>query len=184
MQPVKNNKAYADAILESTDYMDRLINGNLELLRLQDKRFAGDKEKTDLVKMTENLFEKYTPSLEERNITLTVKGDYIKKVNRNLFANALENLVSNSVKYVDDGGEINVVGNKNYFTILNSVEELPDKKGEELWETFVKGNDSRSNEKGSGIGLTIAKSIFDIHKIKASIEYEDGEKKKFGVYIY
>lgn len=180
----EKKEAYADAILESTDYMDRLINGNLELLRLQDKRFAGNKEKTDLVKMTENLFEKYTPSLEERNITLTVKGDYIKKVNKNLFANALENLVSNSVKYVDDGGEINVVGNKNYFTILNSVEELPDKKGEELWETFVKGNDSRSNEKGSGIGMAIAKSIFDIHKIKASIDYEDGEKKKFGVYIY
>ena len=131
-----------------------------ELFKSFNDWFAGDKEKTDLVKMTENLFEKYTPSLEERNITLTVKGDYIKKVNKNLFANALENLVSNSVKYVDDGGEINVVGNKNYFTILNSVEELPDKKGEELWETF------------------------DIHKIKASIEYEDGEKKKFGVYIY
>ena len=180
----EKKEAYADAILDSTDYMDRLINGNLELLRLQDKRFAGNKEKTDLVKMTENLFEKYIPSLEERNITLSVKGDYIKKVNKNLFANALENLVSNSVKYVDDGGEISVVGNKNYFTILNTVEELPDKKGEELWETFVKGNDSRSNEKGSGIGLAIAKSIFDIHKIKASIEYEDGEKKKFGVYIY
>ena len=52
---------YADAILESADYMDRLIKGNLELLRLQNKRRAGDKEKCDLVEITGKLFEKYIP---------------------------------------------------------------------------------------------------------------------------
>jgi len=175
---------YADAILESVDYMDRLIKGNLELLRLQNKRRAGDKEKCDLVEITGKLFEKYIPFLEERNITLTVKGDYIKNVNRILFSNAIENLVSNSVKYVNDSGEIIVEGKKNAFIISNTVDVFPDKKGEELWEAFVKGNEARSNEQGSGVGLAIAKSVFEIHKIKADIEYEDGEKKKFGVYIY
>lgn len=72
--------------------------------------------------------------------------------------------------------EINVAGDKSSITISNSVEMFPPKDLEELWETFVKGDDSRSNERGSGIGLAIAKRIFDIHKIKSKIEYRDDEK--------
>ena len=95
----------------------------------------------------------------------------------------MENLVSNSVKYVNDNGEINVKETEKGFVISNTVEALPNKKPEELWESFVKGDEARSNEKGSGIGLAIAKSIFNLHKFKSSIEYTDGEEKKFEVYL-
>lgn len=172
---------YADAILESSDYMDRLINGNLELLRLEDTRKTGKKENVDLVELTKGLYEKYLPSLDERGITLNITGKYLKKVDRSLISNAIENLVSNSVKYVNDFGEITVKGTEKGFEIVNTVEELPKKKPEDLWETLVKGNDSRTNEKGSGIGLAIAKRIFDIHKIKAHTQYADGDPKEFKV---
>ena len=59
--------------------------------------------------------------------------------------------------------------------ISNTTDKLPDKKPKELWETFVKGDDSRSNEKGSGLGLAIAKQIFDKHRIKAKINYKKDE---------
>ena len=172
---------YADAILESSDYMDRLINGNLELLRLEDTRKTGKKENVDLVDLTKGLYEKYLPSLDERGITLNITGKYLKKVDRSLISNAIENLVSNSVKYVNDFGEITVKGTEKGFEIVNTVEELPKKKPEDLWETLVKGDDSRTNEKGSGIGLAIAKRIFDIHKIKAHTQYADGDPKEFKV---
>ena len=172
---------YADAILESSDYMDRLINGNLELLRLEDTRKTGKKENVDLVDLTKGLYEKYLPSLDERGITLNITGKYLKKVDRSLISNAIENLVSNSVKYVNDFGEISVKGTEKGFEIVNTVEELPKKKPEDLWETLVKGDDSRTNEKGSGIGLAIAKRIFDIHKIKAHTQYADGDPKEFKV---
>lgn len=174
---------YADAILESSEYMDRLINGNLELLRLEDIRKTGRKENVDLVELTKGLYEKYIPSLNERGVALNITGKYQTKVDRSLIVNAMENLVSNSVKYVNDNGEINVKETEKGFVISNTVEELPKNKSEELWESFVKGDEARSNEKGSGIGLAIAKSIFNLHKLKSSIEYKDGEKKKFEVYI-
>ena len=174
---------YANAILESSEYMDRLINGNLELLRLEDTRKTGRKETVDLVELTKGLYEKYIPSLNERGVTLNITGKYQRKVDRSLIVNAMENLVSNSVKYVNDNGEINVKETEKGFVISNTVEALPNKKPEELWESFVKGDDARSNEKGSGIGLAIAKSIFNLHKFKSSIEYTDGEEKKFEVYL-
>lgn len=169
-------EAYADAILENSDYMDKLINGNLELLRLNDMRCTGKKEKNDLVEITKSLYEKYIPALAERGVKLTVKGECFKKIDKKLLINALENLVSNSVKNVNDCGEIIVEGKENCFYISNSTDKLPSKKPEELWDAFVRGDDSRTNENGSGIGLAIAKRIFDIHKIKARIDYAEEEK--------
>jgi signal transduction histidine kinase len=180
----EKKEAYADAIIDSTDYMDRLINGNISLLQLQDMRSVHKRDKADLVELTKELFEKYGPVLEERNIILNISGNCERRVNKDLMTNALENLVSNSIKYVNDGGEITIEGNGEGLKFTNTVDSFPERKPEELWETFVKGDDSRSNEKGSGIGLAIAKRIFDIHKIKSSIEYKDGEYKQFVVNLF
>ncbi|MBP5493744.1 MAG: HAMP domain-containing histidine kinase [Lachnospiraceae bacterium] len=163
---------YSDAILESADYMNHLINGNIELLRLEDMGSVGKKEAVDFVEVTKALLEKYNLLLEERGITVEISGQYEKKVNKELITSALENLVSNSVKYVSDNGNITLNGTQDGYVISNTTDKLPDKKPKELWETFVKGDDSRSNEKGSGLGLAIAKQIFDKHKIKAKIDYK------------
>lgn len=179
----EKKEIYTEAILESADYMDRLINGNINLLQLQDMDSVSKKDKVDLVELTRELFDKYLPILEERGVKLSVTGEFEKKVNKALFINAIENLVSNSVKYVNDDGEIYVAGDKSSITISNSVEMFPPKDPEELWETFVKGDDSRSNERGSGIGLAIAKRIFDIHKIKSKIEYRNDKNKHFVIYL-
>ena len=174
---------YSEAILESTDYMNHLINGNIELLRLEDMGSVGKKEVVDFVKLSKSLLEKYNPALEERGITVEVSGEYEKKVNKELITNALENLISNSVKYVSDNGAISILGDKDGYTISNTTDALPDKKPKELWETFVKGDDSRSNEKGSGLGLAIAKQILDKHKIKAKINYKK-DTDSFEVNLY
>ena len=179
----EKKEAYADAIIDSTDYMDRLINGNISLLQLQDMRSVHKRDKADLVELTKELFEKYGPVLEERSIILNISGNCERRVNKDLMTNALENLVSNSIKYVNDGGEITIEGNSEGLKFSNTVDSFPKRKPEELWETFVKGDDSRSNEKGSGIGLTIAKRIFDIHNIKSKIEYKEDENKHFVIIL-
>ena len=176
-------ESYVDAIIDSSAYIDRLINGNLELLRLEDMQFVRKKEMTDFIPVVEELFEKYGPCLEEKKVLVSIAGNYSRNVNKDLIGNALENLISNAVNYVEDNGKIIVSARENAFTISNTTNELPKKKPEELWNPFVKGNDSRTNETGSGIGLAIAKRIFDIHKIKAKIEYEDTQEKLFKVHL-
>ena len=176
-------ESYVDAIIDSSAYIDRLINGNLELLRLEDMQFVRKKEMTDFIPVVEELFEKYRPCLEEKKVLVSITGNYTKNVNKDLIGNALENLVSNAVNNVDDNGRIIVSARENDFTISNTTKDLPQKKPEELWNPFVKGNDSRTNETGSGIGLAIAKRIFDVHKIKAKIEYEDTQEKLFKVHL-
>ena len=164
-------EVYADAILESSVYMDHLINGNMELMKLEEMGGVRNKENVDLVKVSEELFAKYKPALEEKGITLTIAGDYQRKANKELITTAMENLVSNTVKYTAENGAITLTGEKDGLSLSNTTSSVPDKKPNELWKPFVKGNDSRTGENGSGLGLAIAKRIFDMHKIKSKISY-------------
>ena len=167
---------YADCILKNTDYMNRLISDNLSLLKLEYDTSKPGKDKVDLIELSKELIDKYMPLLGGRDVSVDISGSYLVKGNMAQLSTAIENLISNAVRYVNDKGKINIGGSKKEFFISNTALSLPDMKAEELWKPFVKGDDSRSNENGSGLGLSIAKNIFDRHKFKSLIRYDNIDK--------
>lgn len=77
----------------------------------------------------------------------------------------LENLYNNAFKYAAEGSRIyvNVVraGGRVKFTIKNISARPLNISPEELTERFVRGDDSRTTD-GSGLGLSIAKSLTEL----------------------
>ena len=156
--------------------MNRLITDNLDLLKLEYDNSRLVKEKIDLIEVSRELTEKYMPLINEKNVSLSLNGTYIIKGNRAQIETAVENLISNAVRYVNEKGEININGAKKEFVISNTTDSLPDITPAELFKPFVKGDETRSNESGSGLGLSIAKNIFDRHKFKSLIRYDNIDK--------
>ena len=148
---------YADCILKNADYMNRLISDNLSLLKLEYDTSKPWKDKVDLIELSKELIDKYMPLLGGRDVSVDISGSYLVKGNMAQLSTAIENLISNAVRYVNDKGKINIGGSKKEFFISNTALSLPDMKAEELWKPFVKGDETRSNESGSGLGLSIAK---------------------------
>ncbi|MBR3634823.1 MAG: HAMP domain-containing histidine kinase [Lachnospiraceae bacterium] len=175
---------YADCILKNTDYMNSLISDNLALLKLEYDTSKPGKDKVDLIEVSKELIDKYMPLLGERGVSVNIDGSYIVKGNRAQLSTAVENLISNAVRYVNDKGEIKIDGSKKEYTLSNTASSLPDVEAKELWKPFVKGDDSRSNENGSGLGLSIAKNIFDRHKFKSLIRCDNiDEVNRFTITI-
>ena len=74
-------------------------------------------------------------------------------------------LLDNAVKYSSVGGTIKVTLAKNVLTISNTGSDIKDIDSDKIFERFFRGDASRSRDTGgSGLGLSIAKSIANANK--------------------
>ncbi len=94
------------------------------------------------------------------------------------------NLLSNAIKYTDDNGEIHVSLNKVNEDIVVSVKDngvgIPKDKLNIIFDRFGQVNDILSRRcEGSGIGLSIVKSIVEMHGGKIEVFSEIGKGTEF-----
>ena len=84
----------------------------------------------------------------------------------------MENLINNIVKYALEGSRvyIDVKEQDEYISVTfkNISKEELNISGDELMERFVRGDSSRNTE-GSGLGLSIARSLMELQKGKMEI---------------
>jgi len=114
----------------------------------------------------------------EPNINLAVDAAKIRQV--------VQNLVTNALRYTDEGGSVKITLEQNkYSAILRvadtgigiSKEDLPN-----IFERFYRTDKSRARESGGmGIGLAIVKAIVDAHSAKVTVESEEGKGSVFTV---
>ena len=67
--------------------------------------------------------------------------------------------------------------NKTVMTVINNGEEIPEEKRALLFDRFYRLNEARNDDGGNhyGLGLSIAKSIVDIHKGEITVDCKDGK---------
>jgi signal transduction histidine kinase len=97
-------------------------------------------------------------------------------------------LLDNAVKYGDEGTEVTVAlteHNKGIkLEVANITKDMPNINMDKLFDRFFRVDSSRSRQTGgNGIGLSIAKSIADIHKGKISAKRENNDTVRFTVIL-
>lgn len=164
---------YADAICENSRYMDGIIADVLELSKTEDSIIAPVKEKIDLVSLAREIAAKYADEMEVKKLTLSADGSFTVKTDRTLYTRVFDNLLGNAVKYSKEGSEIKIKGDGSSIVIENEPEEQYKGNVKKLWEPFVKGDESRANKKGTGVGLSIARNIMSNTGFKGKIEVSE-----------
>lgn len=164
---------YLSSIMDNVAYTDNIVASTLQLSRTEQIKKLN-KKKVDIKALAEKLVEKYRTALEERDIELKIDGSSEVIADEEILSTAVENLISNAVKYTRDGGAINITVSKKGFNIVNDVVENIDTK--ELLMPFVKGDKARSDKRSSGLGLAIASAAAAQNGFTLKIECKD---KKF-----
>lgn len=163
---------YLNSIMESVAYTDSIITRTLELNRMNQLK-EPQRQNNSIHTIIEKTIEKYSVMLDERNITVTTDGQAEISANTHLLETALENLVSNAVKYTSGNGNINIKISPERLVISNSVKQKTNV--EKLKKPFAKGDDTRSNQSGSGLGLSIAETALLINGFRLSLSCTDSE---------
>jgi signal transduction histidine kinase len=102
-------------------------------------------------------------------------------------AQAIENLVSNAIKYTSKGGSITItVGtNQTHFwvQVSDTGPGIAPKERENIFEPFYRGDQKRRIKQGMGLGLSIARDVAVAHGGDIKLESNLGEGSSFTLRI-
>lgn len=79
----------------------------------------------------------------------------------------VRNILDNAVKYTPPGGTITITLNQEYLVICDNGPGLSDSDKTRVFERFVRAD--KSGQTGSGLGLSIAKWVADMHKARMTL---------------
>lgn len=110
------------------------------------------------------------------------------QVNALLLQQAVRNLLENAVKYSDDGGVIDVVGERTTEEVGISVLDrgcgIAPEHHARLFERFYRVDKARSRKLGgTGLGLAIVKHIVLAHRGRVTVKSAPGKGSKFTIHL-
>ncbi|MCA8900926.1 MAG: PAS-domain containing protein, partial [Hyphomonas sp.] len=161
----ERQKDYVGSILSASDHLSKLIENILDLAMIEAGRMDLDLEEVDLRKVIEESIEMVVTKAEDTEIAvradITGKLGMIRADERRI-RQILFNLVSNSLRFTDPGGEIVVaaqrMGDMVTFSVRDNGRGLDAEKRATSFDSFVSGD-----QRGAGLGLALVKHFVDLH---------------------
>jgi signal transduction histidine kinase len=161
--------------------MAKLVGDLLDVAKIDQGNLILKKERIDLVKITKDLVAEIKPVAESRKIKVLFNSE---KTNIEIIGDierielALENLISNAVKYTLEGGEVTINLSQQDDVALFSVKDsgvgIPINQQAQVFSKFFRSNNVlRMQTEGTGLGLYIAESI--VNKSGGNIWFESKE---------
>ena len=165
----------------------RLVNNLIDISRIDIGYYNLQSSNYNIVKVIEDITLSIAEYIKHKKINLLFNTDFkeimlacdVDKIER-----VMLNLLSNAIKYTDDGGSIQVSLNKVNNDVIISVKDsgvgIPKDKLELIFDRFGQANSILSRRcEGSGIGLSIVKSIVEMHGGKIEVFSEVGKGTEF-----
>jgi light-regulated signal transduction histidine kinase (bacteriophytochrome) len=192
-------KEYFDRVLQSSVRMQVLIEDLLAFSRISTA--DQERQQTDLYKITAEVKNELKELIEEKQATIEIKDLCEARVIPFQFHQLMQNLISNSLKFIVPGRApvIVVEGKIGKGVELGHADLLPDghychvrvtdngigfeqEFSEQIFEVFQRLH-GQEDYPGTGIGLAIAKKIVDNHEGIITATSELGKGTRFDIYL-
>ena len=164
---------YIDKILEQTDQINELVHRMLNLARLDSYKMVLNKSEIDLTALAGELINNYAKLPDNKKIVFMHDEKVQVCADEELLKTVLRNLMDNAIKYSLPDSEITVSVKGGSFTVSNKSEPLSKTDLKQIWQPFIRKDKSR-HIKGNGLGLSIVRSIAELHGAKTEASYKDG----------
>lgn len=156
---------YLAVIREETEKMDRMVLELLDLSRLEAGKYKLKREDFDLEVLAREVLVPLEGRIQEKDLHISwqVKEPMVN-ADRYRMGQVVTNFMTNAIRHTPPGGKIVIrIGTeRETLSVENQGKQLPAAQLSQVWETFWQGDASR-NEKGSGLGLSICRSIVTLH---------------------
>ena len=167
-----------------------MVDDMVNFIKMNETDWAKNFIRYDLGEYLES-YEKYaqsTGSVFNRTVTGEIKipKETMIKMDKQLVSRALENIFSNAIRYTEDGAAIDIsadiFADNAKIIISDKGIGMSPEEAEHVFELFYRGTHSR-REQGQGIGLSVVKTVMDIHGWDIDVKSELGKGTAFTITI-
>ena len=183
------NIKYLKTASKAIDRLNLIVKDLDLITKIESGESILNKNKFDIINLTENVFEMLEFTAKKKKIKLTVNKDkgLLTKViaDKEKIEQVLTNLIDNSIKYGKDYGTTEIViqslnEDKIIVRVTDNGVGFKKENYTRIFERFFRVDRSGSRSAGgSGLGLAIVKHIIDAHDEKIYVESEFGVGSEF-----
>lgn len=174
----------AREIHSGSTVMARLVDDLLDFSRLEQARFQLQRRDLDASDLLESIIKAFRNQPHGERICAQLADGVTVSVDPERIAQVLNNFLTNAVRYAPDGPIHVAAARWREKWLRVSVTDqgpgiAPDEQSR-VWEKFFRGGDTATSvQRGSGLGLAVAKQIIELHGGKVGLESTPGQGATF-----
>jgi len=187
-----DQKEYIGNLIFSADHLMELINNILDLTKMENEKLELVLAEIDLLRLIKNIKNQFKSLAEAKGIQLKSLVD--DEVPQRIIADPirisqmLNNLISNAIKFTDQGSvilSVQLVSSLSdsvsiRFSVKDTGMGIPVELQERVFESFKQVQQSPHREHGgTGLGLTITQKLAELHGSRVFLESEVGKGSVF-----
>lgn len=178
-----------DVIKQNCYRLTKLINNIVDLSKIESGFLKLNLSNENIVQIAEDIVQSISDYVKRRKLNIifdTNTEDKTIACDCDKIERVILNLISNVIKFTNTDGSIYInifdKGDIVEISVKDTGIGIDKKNQENIFERFRQVDKSLSrNTEGSGIGLSLVKSIVEMHKGKISVESEAGKGSTFTV---
>jgi len=183
----KKIRKYLKMMKQNCFRLIKLINNLIDITKIDAANFEIRLKNMDIVRVVEDITLSVADYIENKGVVLVFDTEIEEKViacDPDVVERIMLNLLSNAVKFTEKGGTIfvNVYEGDGYvyLSVKDTGVGISDNVKEKIFSRFVQVDKSvRRCREGSGIGLSLVKSLLEVHGGSISVKSKIGEGSEF-----
>ena len=186
--PGENTPENVQVIIDEANRLTDFVNNILDLSKLQSGIQSLNTETLNLTSLLSDICIRYVNLTKQDGYK--IHFDAIDDVNiicdENKLTQAFYNLLDNAINHTGDDKTVTVrqtvTENKVKVEVCDTGKGIPEEELQYIWDRYYRAESSHKRALvGSGIGLSIVKSIFELHDAKYGVESMVGKGSIFWV---
>jgi signal transduction histidine kinase len=183
--PEGRQRELLDRASTNADELNRLVGQLLDFARLDAASVRITREPVEVSEVVARVLDDLAAALHEHQIVTDVPVGVAVLADRGAFADVLTNLLTNAAKFSPEGTPITVRAEFDGSDVVVSVVDhgtgIPKHEQERVFDRFYQSPSNVRSQRGTGIGLTIAKRFTELQGGRIGLESEPGLGSTFFV---
>ena len=178
---------FVSVINNQLSKMKWLITNILKISKLDADATEFKRDEVSISKVLDDSLKPFALTAELKNIAIqNGANDFVFNGDENWTAEAVSNIVKNCLEHTNDGGKITIASDStnlyNKLTISDNGCGIAEEDLPHIFERFYHGKNSSKDS--VGIGLALAKTVFEKENASVTVESEQGRGSVFEIRFY